>query len=325
MPGEQHHYVPIFILKHFTKGKKPQIYVYDKSNDNQFHTNIKNIAAENGFYDLEVDDGALTLEPGLAHLEENTSGIIKKIIKQKTLKILDEHEVAILAVFLAVQFVRTKEHRLRFEHLGELFAQKLRDMGATEENIAEQTKSATGLPEDKLIGLRSVLGAKEFVPHFLNKVWVLYETTHKYPFYISDNPLTLHNEVDHGPYGNIGLAVKGIEIYLPISTTLCLGFLCPSIAEEFQKAYDTIQSLDKTSPGLADAIMNKPEAARAFCEGLVNGTPIQVIEDSVTMMNSLQVMFSSRFVYCENNSFDLVKRMIGDNEKFREGLKPTVS
>lgn len=325
MPGEQHHYVPRFLLKHFTQGEKPKIFVYDKSNDNKFHTNIKNIAAENGFYDIEVDDGILTLEPGLAQLESNSSGIIKKLIKQRTLKTLDEHEVAILAVFLAVQFVRTKEYRLRFEHLGELFAEKLREIGATEENIAEQTKSATGLPEDKLIGLQSVLGAKEFVPYFLNKVWVLFETTNKRPFYISDNPLTLHNELDHGPYGNIGLAVRGIEIYLPISTTLCLGLLCPSIAKEFQKAYENLRILDQEVPGMADTIMNKPKAARAFCEGLVNGTPIQIIEDNVMMMNSLQVMYSSRFVYCEIDSFDLVKSMLTDNEKFREGLKPTVN
>lgn len=325
MPGEQQHYVPRFLLKNFARGKKPKIWGYDKSNDKQFHTNIKNVAAENGFYDLEVEDGVLTFEPGLAHLEANTSGIIKKLVTERSIRTLDEHEVAILAAFLAVQFVRTKEHRLRFEHLGELFAQKLRDMGASEDNIGELTKSSTGLPEGKLIGFRSIIGAKEFVPHFLNKVWVLFETSHKHPFYISDNPITLHNEQDHGPYGNIGLAVRGIEIYLPISTTLCLGLLCPTIAEEFQNAHENILLLDQTSPGLADAVMKRPEAARAFCEGLVNGTPIQIIEDSVTMINSLQVMYASRFVYSEIDSFDLVKRMINDNEKYREGIKPTVS
>ena len=67
MPGEQHHYVPRFLLRNFTQGKKPQIFVYDKSNDKQFRTNIKNVAAESGFYDIEVEDGFLTLEPGLAH------------------------------------------------------------------------------------------------------------------------------------------------------------------------------------------------------------------------------------------------------------------
>lgn len=325
MTGEQQHYVPRFLLKNFTHGKKPKIFVYDKSNNKRFQTNIKNIAAENGFYELELPDGILTLEPGLAHLEANAAGIIKKLVYEKTIKALNEDEVAILAVFLAVQFVRTKEHRLRFEHLGKLFSQKLRDMGATEENIEEVTKGPVGVPEDKLIGLKSVLGAKEFVPYFLNKVWVLFETTRKYPFFISDNPLTLHNEIDHGPYGNIGLAVRGIEIYLPISTTLCLGLLCPTIAEEFQKAHQNMKMLDQMAPGFADSVMNKPAAAREFCEGLVNGTPISIIEDNVTMINSLQVMYSSRFVYCETDSFGLVERMLSDNKNYREGLKPTVS
>jgi hypothetical protein len=325
MAGEQQHYVPRFLLKNFTYGKKPKIFVYDKSNDKRFQTNIKNVAAENGFYELELEDSVLTLEPGLAHLEANTSGIIEKLVKEKTVKALNEHEVVILAVFLAVQFVRIKEHRLRFEHLGKLFAQKLRDMGATEENIVEVTRGPVGVPEDKLIGFKSVLGAKEFVPHFLNKVWVLFETTRKHPFFISDNPITLHNEVDYGPYGNLGLAVRGIEIYLPISSTLCLALLCPSIADEFQKAHENIRMLDQIAPGLADSVMNNEAAARIFFKGFKNGTPIKVIEDNVTMINSLQVMYSSRFVYCETNTFELVERMIGDSQKYREGLQPTVS
>lgn len=93
MQGEQQHYVPRFLLKSFTHGKKAKVFVYDKSNDKCFHTNIKNIAAENGFYDLEVEDDALTMEPGLSRLEANTSGIIKKLIKNKDIKSLSENEV----------------------------------------------------------------------------------------------------------------------------------------------------------------------------------------------------------------------------------------
>ena len=70
--------------------------------------------------------------------------------------------------------------------------------------------------------------------------------------------------------------------------------------------------------------MKKQNFARAFCDGLVNGTPIRVVEDNVTMINSLQVMFSSRFVYCESDSFELVEKMIRDNQKYREGLKPVM-
>ena len=195
-------------------------------------------------------------------------------------------------------------------------------MGASEENIREVTESPNNVPEDKLFGLRSLVTAREFIPHFLNKAWVLLETMPQNPFFTSDNPIGLHNEMDYGPYGNLGLAVKGIEIYFPISSTLCINLLCPTIAEEFRKAYDNLRMLDQMSPGLADSIMKRPTFARAFCDGLLNGTPIKVLEDNVTMINSLQVVYSSRFVYCEINSFDLVKRMIRDNPKYREGLKP---
>jgi hypothetical protein len=325
MPGEQQHYVPQFLLKNFTHGKKPKIFVYDKSNDKRFQTNIKNIASETGFYDLEVEDSALTMEPHLAHLEANTSEIIKKLIKVRNIKSLSEDETGILALFLAVQFVRTKEHRLKFEHLGKLLAQWLRDMGASEENNEEVTRSSGSALEDKVFGLRSLVGAKDLVPHFLNKAWVLLETIPRNPFFISDNPIGLHNGMDHGPYGNLGLAVTGIEIYLPISSTLCLNLLCPTIAEKYKKAYDNLRILDQMALELADSAMKKPAFASAFYDGLINGTPIKVVEDNVTMINSLQVVYSSRFVYCESNAFELVERMIKDNQEYRTGLKPVTS
>jgi hypothetical protein len=324
MQGEQQHYVPRFLLKNFTHGKKPKVFVYDKSNDKRFHTNIKNVAAENGFYDMEVEYGVLTMEPGLSRLETSTSAIIKKLTKNKDIKLLSDDEAGILAFFLAVQFVRTKEHRLKFEHIGKQFIETLREMDASEEQIKEMIGSPGEIPENKLFGLKSLANAKDFVPHFLSKVWLLLETTPKHPFFISDNPITFHNDMDHRPYGNLGLAVKGIQIYFPLSSTLCLNLLCPTIAEEFRKAYDNMKLLDQIAPGLADSTMKRPTFARAFCEGFMNGTPIQVIEDNITMLNSLQVMFSSRFVYCEFDKFELVEKMIRDNGKFREGLKPVV-
>lgn len=245
MSKELQHYVPRFLLKNFAKGKKPQIFVYDKSNDKQFKTNIKNIAAETGFYDIKVDDGEFTLEPGLSHLESNTSGIIKKITNERSLQHLEEKDTAIFAVFLAVQFVRTKEHRIRFEHMGDLLKQKLTAIGATEENISELIGSQNGVPEEKMIGFQSIMDADEFVPHFLNKTWALFETNNECPLYTSDNPITLHNENDYGFRGNIGLAVKGIQIYIPLSSTLCLGLLCPSIGDEFKKGYEDIKFIDK--------------------------------------------------------------------------------
>jgi len=325
MSAEQHHYVPQFLLKNFTRGKKPKVFVYDKHTGKSFRTNIKNVATENGFYDLEFKDRVLTLEPGLAHLEANTSRIIRKLLREKNVKLLNQDEVAILATFLAVQFVRTKEFRLRFEHLGELLAQKLGDMGASEKSIEESIRGPANIPQDKLFGFRFLLRVTDFVPHFLNKVWLLYETANACPFYISDNPIGLHNERDYRPYGNLGLAVPGIEIYFPISSTLCLSLLCPTIAEEFQRAHNKVRMLDQMAPDLADTTMARPAVARAFFEGLSEGTAIKIIEDNVTMINSLQVVYSSRFVYCENDAFELVERMIRDDPNCRQGLRLTIN
>jgi len=204
MQGEQQHYVPRFLLKNFTHGKKPKVFVYDKSNDKRFHTNIKNVEAENGFYGVEVEDGVLTMEPGLSRLEANTSAIIKKLTKSMDIKLLSDNETGILALFLAVQFVRTKEYRLKFEHMGKQFIEKLRDMGTSEEQIGKTIGNPRDISEDKLFGLRSLANARELVPHFLSMAWLLLETTPKLPFFISDNPITLHNDIDHRPYGNLG-------------------------------------------------------------------------------------------------------------------------
>lgn len=83
--------------------------------------------------------------------------------------------------------------------------------------------------------------------------------------------------------------------------------------------------LDGFAPGFADQAMQKPAEVRAFCKGLESGAAIPVSKDNVTMMNSLQVIYSSRFVYCEVNNFDLVVRMIEDDEGRWQALRPVVS
>ena len=59
----------------------------------------------------------------------------------------------------------------------------------------------------------------------MDKAWMLLESVPGIPFFTSDNPIALHNTNDYWPYGNLGLSVKGIEIYFPISSTLCLNLI----------------------------------------------------------------------------------------------------
>ncbi len=51
-------------------------------------------------------------------------------------------------------------------------------------------------------------------------------------FYVGDNPVARHNRFDFAPYGKLGFALKGIQVYLPLSSELTLCAYCPSIISE---------------------------------------------------------------------------------------------
>src|SRR5689334_8721541 len=104
------HTVPRFLLNNFTAGKKRHIWVYDKHTGTAFRTNVKNVTAERGFYDLSLPGGGISLEPHLARLEERSAPLIQELLRQNTLSLLDAASRQDLATFSAALFVRTKEY-----------------------------------------------------------------------------------------------------------------------------------------------------------------------------------------------------------------------
>jgi hypothetical protein len=296
------------------------VFVYDKSNDKQFHTNIKNIAAERGFYNFETPAVDISMESLLTNLEGMASKILNKIRKEKKLSSLTSEEASILVLFVSVQFVRTKEYRTRFTDLAEELTAALKERGASNEQI--EALSDDELDEHTYIGLKAFHDVRNIVPYFADKAWIIFETSHDVPFYISDNPVVLHNDNDLKPYGNLGLSVKGIQIYFPVSPTLCLAMYCPSIADEIMLAAEKIKELDLLSPGMADQIYPDADSTRKFANGLADGSAIQINSDNVKMMNSLQVIFSTRYVYDQIGNFSIVEEMIKDNQQYRSALRP---
>lgn len=325
MPKQNQHYVPKMLLRNFTPGETEQIHVYDKSNDNEFRVNINKIASEIGFNDASLEGNSISLEPLLEKLESSTSQIFREIIKKKVLHVLDESQILWLAMFLAVQFMRTKEQRLALEFLSKDLEKKLIGFGATDDDL-QRLGVLESHDQAKFNNLMFTLwSALDFVPLFLNKGWMLYESREENPLYISDNPVVLDNHQTFGPYGNLGLDVPGIEIYLPLSTTLCLGLVCPTIDAEFKEGWESLQMLDELKPGFVDTELQFSSETRIILEGYFNKTAIPLDEENVVRLNSLQVVHSSRFVFCERDDFDLVKDMLSKNENLRTGKKPTVN
>jgi hypothetical protein len=157
----------------------------------------------------------------------------------------------------------------------------------------------------------------QYGPHFLSKVWFVARTTPAHPFWIGDNPIALQNHVDRGPYGNLGLAVPGIEIYMPLSSTRALGMWCPSVARRFDESARTIRMAPRH---LLDAVRD-PDRMLAIADALESGGALDYESRHVMNLNSLQVIRAERYIVSPTDEFALVRRMLADHPEFRGGQR----
>ncbi|MCH7902861.1 DUF4238 domain-containing protein [archaeon] len=228
--SENQHYVPQFILRNF-QNSKGKIFVIDKHLNNIFETNVKNIAVERNFNEFNFEGENFTLEPSFCELEGRVSKIVNNIIHKNSLRRLIWKDKIHLSNFIIVQYLRTNGHKERIKDFGEKLSQSLIEWGIDSNEVAADQDN------NQLIFVRNLVNAHKFVPYLLDKDWVLLETTVKHPYYISDNPVTLQNQKITPGRGNLGFAVEGIEIYLPISKTLTLALWCSSYNKMMTEGY----------------------------------------------------------------------------------------
>jgi len=170
----------------------------------------------------------------------------------------------------------------------------------------------------KKFAKQSLLKHEEFTPHFLSKNWVLLKATKGNPFYMSDNPIALQNHKDFGFYGNIGLAVNGIEIYFPLSKILSLGMWCPSLEETARDAYSKYKFIESNNPMLAAQVVNDPKYYENLMACFDTGISIPFKSENVINHNSLQVKYSSRFVFSSTDDFSLAKEMLAAHQDLKD-------
>ncbi len=315
------HYVPKFLLRNFGFDKNNQVWVYDKQAGRSFPTHVKNVASENKFYDFEIEGETFSLESGLSGIESKAKPVIEKILQHETAANLDQQERETLASFLAIQLVRTKSFRMQCMGLPQILRKKVESMGSA---IAPGSQAEALIQEPspnqvKLDATRMILDAPtSFGPQFLNKFWFLVETDDAQPFLISDNPISLQNHIDMAPYGNLGLGVRGIEIYLPLSSNRALTMWCPSLAQQFADAAETLKRLPKQ---LIAAKIKNPTRMLAIAESLRNGSMLKYEPQNVMNFNSLQIVRSERYIFSSNGDFSLAERMISDHPEIKFGQR----
>lgn len=311
------HYVPKMLLRNFTKGKKPHIWAFDKQDRKTFSTNIKNIAAESYFYDISGSESTLSLEPALEKLETSSSQLIKKILRKGNIGWLTDEDKISLSLFISVQKLRTPHVRHITMQMASMLKEKIISMGGNPNNVENYKPFDKASLKEFSIWILSK--AHEFIPHFLSKAWVLLKGKKDYPFYISDNPIALQNINEYGPYGSLGLAVTGIEIYLPLSSVYTLALLCPSYEKQIREAYATYKRLSIAAPFVVNSIIKAPFSIEKIMAGIDEGMAVDCVDDNIVNLNYLQVRHAERYVYCQDDNFALAYDMLDKTDAYKVG------
>lgn len=334
MSGSQNqHYVPKFILRQFLVDEaKEQVSVYDKQRDKGFVTSIKNIMAEHRFNDFVFEDWVVSFEPVACGIENVILPVYRRILETRRLDGTPQ-ERADLGFLMAFQFLRSKAFRERYRSLEVMIRQRIEAMGHRMEDIEGwEPLTEDTLKQQDLAGLRESL--PKFATIIAHKEFRLAEAAPGRSFYLGDNPVCLHNSRTFGPYGNLGLAVPGIEIYLPLSSDLMLCAWCPTVVEELRnnlkRDTDALKA-EALKLALAGRMPVKEmqvckEAFRPFQEQIDElsracdtGVPISSTVENMDFYNSLQCGDAYRHVVCQQSDFALAKRHNKEFPQLRSG------
>lgn len=316
-----HHYVPQLLLRNFRAGTKDQIWCFDKQQGRAFKTSIRNAAAQSQFNTFEIDfEGEryrVSAEDKFTHIEDKVAPVIKKLLDTGQFKKLTDEEIALIAVFLHVQNRRTVNARGDVDSMMQQLRAHLGGMGCDKDHLDSLLGPSPDANDIARFALESAFNSISAVaPAYVEaKTWVLLRTSPTRPFYIGDNPVVLQNEVGRSPHwSNLGLTCPGIEIYLPLSSSLTLAIWCDTNVAAFRR------QVKKPKPNLfATKLVHSIDNDQAV--SYESGDDEQL----VVRLNYLQGYYSERFVFCANDNFSLLSEMIAKNPRLKTGPRPILA
>lgn len=281
------HFVPQFYLRGFAS-ENGQIYTFDKFRGKSFKTNIENVACEKNFYDLpKVDDRRdciddQIVEKSLSVLESEFSKSLDFLLlqvrkKRRRRDLFSADHKRNLALFLTIQFLRTREHRNQImeitEKLGNGLLEKFPDEDYGDYHV-EVNQDWLPIFQANFMFDPEVI--ETFSQALLNHIWFIGVNNTDVPFFTSDHPFVKKEHITDPYMSFSGIASPGIELAFPLCPKFIL-ILCERTAfKKFEKYENRI---------------------------------IPLTTDNVTYYNCLQVVRSYRQIFSSKNDFKLVKGM----------------
>lgn len=326
--AQNQHYVPKFILRNFLRaGSEKQVHVFSKRTGKAFTTSIDGIMAERRFHEFAIDDDYIaSFEDSIGKIEGLVLPVYREVLSSRRLTGAPE-ERANLAFLIGFQLLRTRSTRDQFAQIDDILADKLAQSGQTLSDI----EGYVPLSEQRL-KMQHIQMLKSSLPsitgHLVTKQMLLLEAPAGRSFYLGDNPVCLHNGRPPDPlFGNLGLAVQGIEIYLPLSSDLMLAAYCPSLltemddnrlkgrAELARALLVAVASNQITAEQMADQLSGfdaDTAPATDMLTKVAAGEPILLQEENMDFCNSLQMQFAREFVICPRRDFRLASRFVNE-------------
>jgi hypothetical protein len=329
--AQNQHYVPKLLLRGFLskdsrQAAKEQVHILDLETGKNFTSSILNIMGERRFNDVWIDQEYLvSIEPAAGRIESHVSPLIDKIRLEKRL-CRSEDERTNLSLLLAFQFIRTKKIRLLPQRLNAHLRVKVKRMGYDPANAdglrdwdENGLKRAHAQAQVKdLLGYTKIMRQKELF---------LMQAGKGAAFNLGDHPVVLHNdEPRRGIFGNLGIGVPFIQIYLPLSSDLMLCAYDPAVLGQMLRGHD--EELTSWQAELLQRVVRHEITAdqmrqmlerttaidfrSAMIDAIRAGRPVPIDSEQVKFYNSLQAAQAHRFVIDPHGKFDVARMVMAD-------------
>lgn len=277
-------------MRQFATPENPKkVHVYDKQRRITFPpVSIADAGAERDFYAVGSGELRVSWEPAFQRLDDRLAEVLRELTACENLPEVGAAIRDDIPVLVATQLLRTRLQRTSVTTL----AAQLNTLG---EGLGIKRFEFSDT-DARLAHLQHLLGIQELADELTKKDIVLLHSANG-GLWISDNPVVLQNTF---PYGRVGVAAPGIEIYFPIGPKRCLALYCKSIGEQIRESLDP----DHPRPRLSKRLYQD------LLRGIDQGVIVSISAEFVTFLNELQIGQSSRFLYSARSDFDFANRIL---------------
>lgn len=327
------HSVPEFILNRFAVGGK--LCVFDKHKLKAFRLPPRRAMGERDFHNVRVDDVVISFENRFTHIENLAAPIIAKITREKTLGHLSPMDIATINMFVILQLSRSKSRRVDATAITAEIRRRWPDI-----EINPTPDRLTDSEFEKLCSLKMTFDNLENLTRpLVTKHMFLMVRDCQDDVYISDALVVMHNPRTFGPYGNIGIAVPGIEIYLPLSPDVVLAYFCPSTLNHIEN--EQAQAEKKVSAFFASRMLSSQgisqfeirhchemrteiKRSKDYYRLMTENRIVPMDSQNILFLNSLQVRSSYRFLAAARSDFSFAKKALSERPHWKEGVRVKV-